>query len=456
VTESFFRRLERRATEADSLLCVGLDPHGVSIAGARAACRAIVAATAGYAAAFKPNAAFFEALGPEGTPLLAEVIRGIPERTPVVLDAKRGDIATSAEAYAAAAFDVLGADAVTVSPYLGREALAPFLDRADRGIFVLARTSNPGAADLQDAPLATGEPLAERVVALFAATGAGFVVGATAPEALRAARRLAPGSWLLAPGVGTQGGDLASAVRAGIREDGLGLLVPASRAIGEASDPAAAARRLRDRINEARRAGPTPAPDDLDRLAIALHASGCIRFGEFTLKSGAVSPVYVDLRRLAGHPGLLAGVARRLAGLLAHLEFDHIAALPYAALPIGAAVALQTGRSLVYPRRETKAYGTGASVEGVFESGDRAVVLDDLATTGGSKLEAIERLEAAGLEITDVAVLIDREGGAGGTLREAGIRFHAVITLTDLAERLAACGRIDPATHRVVVDYLRA
>lgn len=454
----FFARLEQRAAAADSLLCVGLDPHPALLpepgaAAALAHCRALVDKTAAHAAAFKPNAAFFEALGPEGAQALRELIASVPAGIPVLLDAKRGDIASSAEAYATAVFDVLGADAVTANPYLGADALAPFLERADRGVFVLARTSNPGAAELQDALLASGESVAERVVSRY--TGVGFVVGATAPEALAAIRALAPDAWLLTPGVGPQGGDLEAAVRAGIREDGLGLLLAASRAIGAAPDPAEAARELREQINRARAAGPTTPADPLDRLAAGLHAAGCIRFGDFTLRSGDVSPVYIDLRRLAGNSELLAEVARHLARLAAGLSFDHIAALPYAALPIGTAVALQTGWSLVYPRREAKGHGTRASVEGVFRSGDRAVVIDDLATTGGSKLEAIERLAEAGLQATDVVVLIDREGGAAETLRSAGYRLHAVLTITELLDRLAAQGRIEATTRDAVVDYLR-
>ena len=226
MTGGFFARLELRAQTADTLLCVGLDPQVESAAEAVATCRELIGATAEHAAAFKPNAAFFESLGPEGATALRDVIAAIPDEIPVLLDAKRGDIASSAEAYARAAFEVLGADAVTVSPYLGREALAPFLSRADRGVFVLARTSNPGATDLQEARLETGELLVERVVELFG-EDAGFVVGATAPDVLSRIRRLAPEAWILAPGVGPQGADLEAAVRSGIRPDGLGLLVPA-------------------------------------------------------------------------------------------------------------------------------------------------------------------------------------------------------------------------------------
>ena len=152
---SFFTRLEARANQCNSLLCVGLDPHPADLkaptaGAARDFCLRLIEATADLAAAFKPNAAFFEAFGPEGTRVLEEVIQAVPKGIPVILDAKRGDIASTAQAYARAAFETLKADAITLSPYLGYDSLEPFLADAERGVFLLCKTSNPGAADLQD------------------------------------------------------------------------------------------------------------------------------------------------------------------------------------------------------------------------------------------------------------------------------------------------------------------
>ena len=159
----FFSRLEARARQIDSLLCVGLDPHTADLsaptaAAARDFCLRLIEATADQAAAFKPNAAFFEALGPDGWAVLREVIAAAPEGVPMILDAKRGDIASTAEAYAQSAFAGLGADAITLSPYLGRDSLTPFLADPQRGVFLLCKTSNPGAADLQDLALAGAQP----------------------------------------------------------------------------------------------------------------------------------------------------------------------------------------------------------------------------------------------------------------------------------------------------------
>ncbi len=169
-------------------------------------------------------------------------------------------------------------------------------------------------------------------------------------------------------------------------------------------------------------------------LADGLLAAGCVKFGSFTLKSGLQSPIYLDLRQLVSHPALLAEVAKAYVALLKNLQFDRLAALPYAALPIGTAVSLAGGWPMIYPRREAKGYGTGAEIEGAYTAGERVVVIDDLATTGGSKFEAIDKLSAAGLQVQDVVVLIDRQSGAAEALAERGYRLHAVLNLTGLLD----------------------
>jgi orotidine 5'-phosphate decarboxylase subfamily 2 len=265
--ESIFTFLERRVDDCSSLLCIGLDPHVNDLstptaASARDYCLNLVKQTSRYAAAFKPNAAFFEVFGAEGWVALKEVIEGIKEESrrhgsliPIILDAKRGDIASTAEAYAKSAFESLGADCITLNPYLGRDSIDPFLQYSEKGVFLLCKTSNPGSGDLQDLRVTIDDgpltveatpsssvhrppstvPLYEHVARLAQAWNTerniGLVVGATHVEAMVRVRAAAPDLWFLAPGVGAQGGELESALRAGLRKDGKGLLINISRSI---------------------------------------------------------------------------------------------------------------------------------------------------------------------------------------------------------------------------------
>lgn len=463
----FFAALAQRARACNSLLCVGLDPHPDQLpestaAAARDHCLRLITACAPYACAFKPNSAFFEVHGAAGMQALAQVIAAVPAGIPVVLDAKRGDIASTAAAYARAAFDTLGAHAITVSPYLGADSIAPFTARAERGVFVLCKTSNPGAGDLQLLP-AAGEPLymqvARRAPAWSQHDNIGLVMGATDVPALAQVRAAAPQLWFLVPGVGAQGGELAAALHAGLRADGLGVLLTVSRSIAEANDPAAEAARLQNEINALRKTNAgraTPPAAGLQALAAALHASGCVKFGEFTLKSGQQSPIYIDLRRLASFPAALQTVALALLPLLRTLSFQRIAAIPYAALPIGTAVALAGSFSLIYPRREAKAYGTRANIEGEWQPGETAVVLDDLITSGLSKLETIAQLQSAGLVVKDIVVLIDRSNDSAAALAGTGCRLQAAATIRQLLDEWLRAGAVDSSQHAKVLRYIAA
>ncbi|MCP4543202.1 MAG: orotate phosphoribosyltransferase [Chloroflexi bacterium] len=190
-------------------------------------------------------------------------------------------------------------------------------------------------------------------------------------------------------------------------------------------------------------------------LANALFDNGCIQFGTFTLKSGLTSPIYVDLRLLVSSPPLLQQVGQTMAKFARGLTFDRIAAIPYAGLPIGVAMALEMNRPLIYPRGQVKAHGTRRAIEGAFEPGETALVVDDLITRGDSKLEAAAPLEAAGLNVKDVLVLIDREQGGTEDLAQRGYRLHAIFRLPEILDALRESARISDAQHTQVLAYLR-
>jgi orotidine-5'-phosphate decarboxylase len=265
VTARYLERLAARSARVGSVLCVGLDPDpsalppgfDADVSGVERFCRLVLEAAVPYAAAVKPNLAFFEALGPDGMRALERLRAAIPGDVPVVADAKRGDIGSTSTRHAEALFGRLDADAVTVSPYLGSEAISALIDRPDRFAYVLCRTSNAGAGELQDLVVgpddavgAPPEPLYLRVARRAAAWGpggtVGLVVGATAPAELAAVRAVAPGLAFLVPGVGAQGGDEGAALRhgpavappAGDRPGG-GLLVNVTRGITAAAAAAA-------------------------------------------------------------------------------------------------------------------------------------------------------------------------------------------------------------------------
>lgn len=271
-SQSFNKRLRQKQEQTGSLLCVGIDPDLERLpaplpkdaGGVNEFCSAIIQATAGHVCAYKFNSAFFEVLGSEGFEVLRLVRNQVPPEIICIYDVKRGDIGNTAKHYARAAFETFHMDAVTVNPYMGSDAVAPFIESPVHGAFVLCFTSNPGSGDFQRQKLASGNPLYQAIAAKAdewnTSDNIGLVVGATQAEAISGIREYAPTLPLLTPGIGPQGGDLSGVLSAGLTAEGGGLIIPVSRAVlyaGSGSDFASqagiAAAQMKEKINKSRK-----------------------------------------------------------------------------------------------------------------------------------------------------------------------------------------------------------
>lgn len=255
---TFIQKLEKIVKKNNSLVCVGLDPVKYPFFEFN---KSIIDQTYKYVCAYKPNSAFYEGKGSKGISDLKKTVDYIKKyhpNIPIILDAKRADIGNTNNGYVEFIYDYLGVDAVTLHPYLGKEALMPFLERKDKGAIILCRTSNPGAGEFQDLK-AGGVPLYEYVAKKVAGEwntngNCLLVVGATYPQELKRVRQIAGNEmWFLVPGIGAQGGDLEEAIKAGQNNRGMGMIINSSRGIIFSKNPAKVASAIRDEINNFRR-----------------------------------------------------------------------------------------------------------------------------------------------------------------------------------------------------------
>eukprot|EP00756_Hemistasia_phaeocysticola_P036730 Hpha_TRINITY_DN16657_c1_g3::TRINITY_DN16657_c1_g3_i1::g.178443::m.178443/K13421/UMPS; uridine monophosphate synthetase len=440
--QNFFDLLAARVAETDSLLCVGLDPHRDELPGGVATpdvvfkfCDRLIQATKDVAACYKPNAAFFECLGDDGPATLRKVIESIPAEIPVLLDCKRGDIGSTAAAYAEASYTHLGADAVTLSPYMGTDSLQPFLTGgfAGKGAFVLCKTSNPGSNELQTVALSKGGSVYEEVARLAQQWGGskssvGLVVGATDPAAVAAARAAAPQVWILAPGVGFQGGKLEETCKAGLRSDGCGLLLPVSRGISKAADPGAAARDLVAQINRVRGSKVAKTGGAAADESIEPHQEAFIKFAlaqkvlkfdaaGFKLKSGRTSPYFFNAGLFDSGSALAqlgsAYASTIMASDLAS-KFDIVFGPAYKGISLAAVVTValsERGRDcgFAYNRKEKKDHGEGGNLVGADMKGKRVLIIDDVITAGTAIRESVELLKSVGATPAGVVIALDRQ-----------------------------------------------
>ncbi len=483
MNQLFFSRITQRAQEIQSLLCVGLDPRlklppdsemSDVVQSIVELNKRVIDTTAELTLCYKPNIAFYEAYGVQGLEALEITLGLIPSEVPIILDAKRGDIGPTGEAYAKGAFEALGVDAITLSPYMGRDSIEPFLQYQDKGFFVLCHTSNPGNKDFQEIPGPDGLPLYIRVADKAVAWDSqriGLVVGATDVDAMGLVRQRHPDVWFLAPGIGAQGGELDAAVASGINAQGTGIIPVVARGICQAEDPGQKAREYRDAINRAReqalesmskpkgqQSAPSKGASLKEQVLTGLVKAQCFRTGEFTLKSGEKSPFYIDLRLIMSHPELLKQAARAYASILklpelAGHEFHRIAGIPAAGLPLAAAVSLETGIPMIFPRTNAKEHGTKRLIEGEYNEGERVLLLDDLITTGTSKIEALEILRSGGLVVEHLVVLLERGAQGRRDMDAAGVNLQAFAHVSEFFPLLEQQGVLTSQERQTMEAY---
>mmetsp|Transcript_60417 Transcript_60417/g.89626 ORF Transcript_60417/g.89626 Transcript_60417/m.89626 type:complete len:534 (+) Transcript_60417:70-1671(+) len=468
---NFFSKLEERVKSINSHLCVGLDPHLKELFpecddysklseeercdAAFTFCKTIIDATVPHAAAYKPNAAFFEALGVNlGVSTLYRVIKSIPPEIPVLLDVKRGDIGSTASAYAEACYDHLGAHGVTLSPLMGWDSVKPFVTGkySNKGAFLLCKTSNPGsndilALDLDQPRQAVFEKIAQLTNAWSSQCSGeeystspphlGLVVGSTDPIALSRARKAAgPKVWILAPGVGAQGGDLDAACRAGLNEDGTCMLIPVSRGISRADDKNAKAAELKDGVNAAREAvmssntageGEENATEDIapyqkEFLDFSL-SEGVLKFGSFVLKSGRTSPYFFNAGLFASGGALFKLGRAYAASIMADktltdgngkVAFDVVFGPAYKGISLGAVVCASlysdynVDVGFAYNRKEAKDHGEGGVLVGASMVNKRILIVDDVITAGTAIRESFDMLKKINAVPVGVSIALDR------------------------------------------------
>jgi uridine monophosphate synthetase len=475
---TFAEKLDAAIQRNASLLCLGLDPNpeilplqakGASVSLQQALLHwleTVVAQTRDLVCAYKPTLGFYLALGIEGIELLTEVLSCIPVNIPVILDAKHGDLNTASQ-LSKTFFDHWRVDAITVNPYVGQEGVTPFLLYPDRAVFVLTHTSNPSAEVIQSYPNAD-MPLYLEVVKAVQGWGSadqlGLEVGTTHPSVLGQVRAIAPERTILARSIWSESTNLKAVLEAGLNPAGAGLLLPVPQDWLGQSDLGERVQALRQDINHVREQlsqGPStctllpPQPQQLSlnphqALIVQLYDIGCLMFGSYVQASGAVFPYYIDLRRIISNPQLFHQVLVAYATLTEPLMFDRIAGIPYGSLPTATGLSLKLNRPMIYPRKEVKAHGTRRLVEGQFEPGETALVIDDVLITGKSVLEGIQKLETSGLKVSDIVVLIDHEGGVRDKMRTRGYQAHAVFTLSEISKTLYETQRITAAQYGAI------
>ncbi len=512
---SFYDKLQAQWDERN-FLCVGLDsdymkipeePYKLKYGGLSPSSveetiftfnRDIIEVTHDLVGMWKPNLAFYEKKGEAGRTALRLTIKYIRENHPdvvIILDAKRGDIANTNDGYVLSDFEEYDADAVTIHSYLGPEAMKPFLDRKDKGTIVLVKTSNPGSDRYQNLRVwgknrMVYEDIAHDVVERWNVNGnCGVVVGATYPRELAKVRKIVGRTPILIPGIGAQGGDLEATVRAGRDDRGMGMIINSSRGIifpkvKEGEDYLDVVRReavkTRDGIRDAlKRPVMVQVGVDLQK-----HPEGLTEAQEallleifdkkmfkidlekgFKLKihkehpEAPLSPLYINFRTLRAHPEAKLKTVEVFAEMLEHsgVQYNVLADIPTAATPLVSSLSDMLGKPMITPRGDKKGYGSGDDIDGfdaALHVGKTAVLFDDLATDGNSKITPAKALRSVGMNIEHVFILVDREQGAEEQLAKEGLTLHSAFKLKPMVEFYRRVGRISEEQYNVFQEKM--
>ena len=419
----------------------------------------IIAQTSDLVCAYQANLGFYLSLGAKGLVLLDRIIKAIPTPIPIVLDAKHGDL-NSSTIFARTIFENWQVDAVTLSPYIGQDHAAPFLVYPDKAVFVLCRSSNQGAITLQEYPNRE-HPVYLELVKEAKNWGTPeqlcLEVGTTSIEVLTKIRKIAPERIILTRSIWGEGGNLDAILRAGLNNNGDGLLIPVPIDLLARENRRDTISLLKDEINLVRNQVREKVsscdlwmPDvcllenlPYQDLILQLYDIGCILFGEYVQASGQVSSHYIDLRKIISNPQIFHRVLTAYGDILKTLEFDRIAGIPYGSLPTATGLALDLNCPMIFPRKEVKAHGTRRLIEGNFTPGEKVVVVDDILITGNSAIEGAEKIKSAGLIVEDIVVFIDAQEGAKDRLRQDGYRAISVLTISEITKTLYQAGRIE-------------
>ena len=468
---NFTDKLNQAIAANNSLLVVGLDanPEMISaeylqgdeenlIEQIEVLLLQIIANTSDRVCAYKPTLGFYQALGGKGLQLLERILLAIPQSIPIILDAKHGDLNTST-VLAKTIFEQWQVDAVTLTPYAGQDHAAPFLVYSDKAVFILSHTSNPQAKTLQEYPNQE-QPLYLQVVkeAQSWATPQQLYleVGTTSPEVLGKIRAIAPERTIFLRSLWSNRSNLESLVNVGLDQNGAGLLIPIPQDFLSSSNLAQEVADLNQKINTYRESKINQGSScelwtsnvcllnqhPYQDLILQLFDIGCLLFGEYVQASGATFSYYIDLRKIISNPQIFNQVINAYGDIVQKLEFDRIAGIPYGALPTATGLAMNLQRPMIFPRKEVKAHGTRRLIEGNFNPGEKVVVIDDILISGKSVMEGADKLKSAGLNIEDIVVFIDHEGGVKDRLANNGYRGHSVLSISEITETLYESGRI--------------